>query len=227
MKRILLLEDDQSFGYILSEYLSLKLFHVTWVKRGEEALEILNNEVYDLAILDLMLPGIDGFEVAKEVKLKHKNLPFIFLSAKSLKIDQLKGYQHGAIDYVTKPIDEEILLAKIHAIINQKESAATIKEEELVIGTFRFRPDTQELIGGSGIKKLTTRESDLLYMLASRQNQLTLRKEALQQIWGATDEFSRKSMDVFISHLRKYLSSDPSIKIENVHGKGFVMKILA
>ena len=223
MNRILLTEDDQSFGYILSEYLSMHDFQVEWVKSGEEALEKLERNTYQLVILDVMLPGIDGFEIASHIKKQHKDIPFIFLSAKSLRIDQLKGFKLGAYDYITKPVDEELLVAKIRALIGQTSKVDRPSTYEL--GSYRFHPDLFQLKREEHVQKLTQRENELLLMFCEHEGKLLERKKALQEIWGETDEFSRKSMDVFVSHLRKYLSADDSIKIENVHGKGFIFSV--
>ncbi len=224
MYHLLLLEDDQSFGYILKEYLLMKDFEVTWVKSGEEALEAIEQKVFDLALLDIMLPGIDGFTVAKNIVAQHSELPFLFLSAKVLKIDQLKGFKLGAFDYITKPIDEELLVAKIRALLPRLKKTSS-SSETYSIGRYIFHPNICELNFGDQSKKLTDREANLLRLLCEQQGKLLDRKIALKTLWGSTDEFSRKSMDVFISHLRKYLSADPNIKIENIHGRGFILKI--
>ena len=221
MEKILLLEDDQSFGYILSEYLKMQDLQVDWVKKAEDALKQIEKQSYQLAILDIMLPGMSGMELAEVMKKKYTELPFIFLSAKSLKIDQLKGFKLGAYDYITKPVDEELLVAKIKAILNVQKQKAPIVDL-ISIGQYEFYPTQYQLAFADEKIKLTARESDLLYLLCQHHNKLLSRKKALSEIWGSTDEFSRKSMDVFISRLRKYLSKDPAIRIENIHGKGFV-----
>lgn len=223
MHRILLLEDNDSFGYILSEYLTMQDFKIDWVKSGEKAIQSIQTNNYDLAILDIMLPGIDGYEVATKIKQINPDLPFIFLSAKSLKIDKLKGFKTGAYDYVTKPIEEEILVAKINAllqIVKTKNNTSTIH----IIGEYSFYPSECKLYFKQTETKLTARESELLALLCEHKNTLLSRKKALHQIWQNTDEFSRKSMDVFISHLRKCLSKDENVKIENVHSKGFILR---
>lgn len=223
MYKILLTEDDPSFGYILSEYLLMHDFQVEWVKSGEEALEKLKEHSYQLVILDIMLPGLDGFEAASIIKKRYRDIPFIFLSAKSLKIDKLKGFKLGAYDYITKPVDEELLVAKIRALIDQ--TSREIVPNRYQLGDYEFVPELHQLKIGRDEIKLTQRENELLIMFCAHQGKLLPRKKALQEIWGATDEFSRKSMDVFVSHLRKYLSKDPHIKIENIHGKGFVFSV--
>jgi len=224
MNKILLIEDDESFGYILTEYLTLHDFEMVWVKSGEEGLKKVETFTFDLGIFDIMLPGQNGYEIAAKIKRNHPELPFIFLSAKSLKIDKLKGFKAGADDYITKPVDEELLLAKIRALIKRSEKHST-SEDIFQIGDYKFTYSLQKLEFKKEITNLTNREAELLHMLCQNKNQLLLRKKALSEIWGATDEFSRKSMDVFISHLRRYLSKDHRIKITNVHGQGFVLTV--
>ncbi len=225
MNKILLIEDDESFGYILTEYLFLYDLDITWAKSGEEGLELAEKHHFDLGIFDIMLPGQNGFEIAETMKRKHPEMPFIFLSAKSLKIDKLKGYKLGADDYITKPVDEELLLAKIKVLLlrNKKQQ---IRKDIFHIGDYTFSHDKQELKYKDETPiQLTQREAELLKMFCLNERRLLPRKKALQDIWGSTDEFSRKSMDVFISHLRKHLSKDERIRIKNVHGKGFVFSI--
>jgi len=223
MVRILLVEDDPSFGYILSEYLLLQGFEVLWAKSGGEALERLSRHQFNLAILDIMLPDTLGFDLAQAIRKNSPALPFIFLSARSLKIDKLKGYKVGAMDYITKPVDEELLLAKINALIG-KNNLSTPTTTQYQIGHYAFNVPLQQLAMDDRTTKLTSRETALLELLCQHENQLLPRKKALQEIWGSVDEFSRKSMDVFISHLRKYLSGDESVSIVNIHGNGFVLK---
>ena len=160
MKKILLLEDDQSFGYILSEYLQMQDFEVIWVKSAEEALKVLQHQSFALAILDIMLPKMNGFELAAILKEQNSEMPFIFLSAKSLKIDKLKGYKLGAYDYVTKPIDEELLVAKINALLGQI-GKRQVEKSEFMIGKYQFLPDLFQLIENEQIIKLTPRETEL------------------------------------------------------------------
>lgn len=224
MNKILIIEDNKSFGYILTEYLTLHDFEIVWAKSGEEGLKKVDTSTFDLGIFDIMLPGQSGYEVAAKIKRKHPDLPFIFLSAKSLKIDKLKGFKVGADDYITKPVDEELLLAKIRALIKRTEKHSS-PNDIFKIGDYTFTFSLQKLKYKNEVFNLTKRESELLRMLCQNEDQLLLRKNALREIWGTTDEFSRKSMDVFISHLRKYLSKDHRIKITNVHGQGFVLTV--
>ena len=176
MKEILLLEDDSSFGYILSEYLNMQDFQTTWVKSAEEGLKILEKKHFALAILDIMLPNMNGFEFAAALKQQYENIPFIFVSAKSLKIDKLKGYKLGAYDYVTKPIDEELLVAKINALLRQT-TPTVIAPTSYKIGDYSFHPSLQELLYVDKTIKLTSREAALLELLCQHPNQLLLRKK--------------------------------------------------
>lgn len=224
MPSILLIEDDPSFGYILSEYLQLNDYTVTWCKTASDSLKVLEQESFDVGIFDIMLPDGNGFDIAQQVKQQIPDMPFLFLSAKTLKIDKLKGYKLGADDYITKPVDEELLMAKLQVIL-QRNSPAPSEEAWRSIGAYQFNPSIQELRKEHVSMSLTKRESELLHLLCQHQNQLLPRKKALREIWHATDEFSRKSMDVFISKLRKHLAEDPRISIRNVHGKGFILQI--
>lgn len=221
--RILLIEDDQSFGYVLLRYLQMNNFSPEWVQDGDEAAEIIKNENYDLGILDIMLPKKDGFALAKDWQKYQGDTPFIFLTAKSLKIDKLEGYRLGCIDYITKPIDEEIFIAKINALLARaiKSNNNSVKVD---IGKYKFDAANQLLTHGDSSVTLTERETQLLKILVDHQNQLVDRTSILKALWGKSDYFNRKSMDVFIFKLRKYLSLDSSVKIINVHGKGFMLK---
>lgn len=226
MYNILIVEDNPGFGYILKEYLELSELSVVLVTDGEQALRQLAKQSFDLCLLDIMLPKIDGFGVAKEIRKNHSDLPFIFLTAKSLKVDKLKGFRLGCDDYIVKPIDEELLLARIHAIMNRSNRLHAQKEERQLfeIGRFQFDAAKQQLISETSKQFLTDKESQLLKLLCEHKNQLLPRKKALREIWGANDEFNRKSMDVFIFRLRKYLEKEEGIRIKNVHGKGFVLE---
>ncbi|HVE62168.1 MAG TPA: response regulator transcription factor [Chitinophagaceae bacterium] len=226
--RVLLVEDDDSFGYILKEYLLLYQFDVIWTKDGLDAIKKIRHDDFDICILDFMLPGADGFDVAANLIEVGNATPFIFLTAKSLKIDKLKGFRVGCDDYEVKPVDEEILLAKIQAILNRsaREKQDTNTLSVLDIGSYKYDVKNQ-ILSYKGIKKiLTDKEADLLKLLYANRNQLLERKKVLREVWGIADLFSRKSMDVFISRLRKYLSNDPNVRIINVHNKGFILQIL-
>ncbi len=226
--KILLVEDDESLGYLLSEYLKIKNFEVSWAKTGKSALKEIESRQYDLAILDVMLPDIDGFELAKKIRNSYPDLAFLFLTARSLKVDVLKGFSIGAVDYLKKPIDEEELVARIRAILSRMAVSKPDSDPENTsykIGRYDLNPSRNELKLENETISLTGRESDILQYLVKNKNKLTSHKEILTGIWGENDYFNRKSLNVFISHLRKYLQKDPSVKIENIHKKGFVLKI--
>lgn len=226
--KILLVEDDESLGYLLSEYLKIKDFDVLWASTGKKALDLIEAHKYDLVILDVMLPDIDGFSLAKKLRANYPNLPFIFLTARSLKIDVLKGFSVGAVDYLKKPIDEEELVARIQALLSRlhpTEIKTGTQGDLHPIGEYTFNVKSQELIFGDEVIHLTARENELLGYLVQHKNELCSHKDILDLLWGKNDYFNRKSLNVFISHLRKYLSRDPNIKIENLHKKGFILKI--
>ncbi|QLE00829.1 response regulator transcription factor [Galbibacter sp. BG1] len=228
MDKILLVEDDASLGYLLTEYLKMKGFHLQWMDNGLKALELLTKENFDLIILDVMMPEMDGFTLAQKINDLYPNIPFIFLSARSLKIDVLKGFALGAIDYLKKPIDEEELVVRIKTLLarmnrdSDKSVSNTIK-----IGLYTFDPQLQKLFFKDDEISLTTRESELLLYLYKHKNELAPHKEILTSIWGESDYFNRKSLNVFVSHLRKYLSRDKNISIDNIHNKGFLFKVEA
>ena len=223
-KKILLVEDDSSLGYLLSEYLKLKGFEVEWRKNGHDGLLELQSTDFDLCIFDVMLPAMDGFELASKTRKAFPNLPFIFLTAKSLKIDTLKGLSLGAEDYIKKPVDEEELVLRIEIALRRNEIKPP-SAEKIKLGKYYFDFRNQQLESPTHNIQLTSRETDLLLFLVKNQGNLCYRKEILMQLWGNVDFFNRKSMDVYLSKLRKYLEEDASIQIKNVHGKGFIFSI--
>ena len=226
--RLLLVEDDPNLGYLLREYLQMNGFKVTLTTTVAEALKVVEAELFDLAVLDVMLPDGNGFDLAKKIQSDHPKLPFLFLTARSLKVDVLKGFALGAVDYLKKPIDEEELVVRINALVARLKPAQTTKTavtKELNIGTYVFDPRLQELRLGESTQSLSKRESDLLLMLAQNKNQLVGHKEILVSLWGTNDYFNKKSLNVFVSHLRKYLADDPKVTIDNVHNKGFVLRV--
>lgn len=224
MKTILLVEDSQTLGYILSEYLEMNDFEVVWAKNGLEGLESFQNNRVDLCILDVMMPKQDGFSLAKQIKAIQPAVPLIFLTAKSLKTDKLKGFKLGADDYIVKPIDEELLVARVQAVLNRTQGNFVQQTKEIyTIGFYSYDYEAQTLYWDNQQQKLSQREAEVLKMLCVNKNQVLRRDVALRQIWGANDYFTRRSMDVFISKLRKYLQQDSTIKITNIHGKGFIL----
>ncbi|MDV7140943.1 response regulator transcription factor [Maribacter sp. TH_r10] len=223
---ILLVEDDASLGYLLTEYLRMKDFDIIWEKEPAKVIDLIQNNRFDLAILDVMMVRVDGFTLAANISKEYPSLPFIFLTARSLKVDVLKGFSLGALDYLKKPIDEEELVVRILSLLDRlKRSSGHIDENSIFnIGMYRLNSSTQELFFESKVVHLTSRESELLKYLASHPNELCEHKGILETLWGNNDYFNRKSLNVFVTHLRKYLAQDPTIKIENVHGRGFILK---
>ena len=219
---IFLVEDDLSFGSVLKSYLEINDFEVSWVDDGKYALEKFKSGKFDLCILDVMLPNVDGFTIAGEIRGINKSVPLIFLTAKKLKVDVLTGYGLGADDYITKPFDTDILLAKIKAIINRNNDDKNISDI-FQIGKFSFNSKLRTLKIGESEEKLSPKEAQLLELLAKSPNSLVNRATALKTIWGSDDYFTARSMDVYITKLRKYLVADPEIGIKNIHGAGFQM----
>ena len=222
--KILLVEDDPNFGTVLKDYLSLNDYNVTLAKDGLEGLIMFKNDDYDLCILDVMMPRKDGFSLAKDIRSTNSEVPIIFLTAKTMKEDVLKGYQAGADDYLNKPFDSEVLLYKIKAIMQRKETEQNIEEEtfEFKIGKFEFNSKLRHLsFDGGESQKLSPKESKLLKMLAVHKNDLMPRELALTKIWRDDNYFTSRSMDVYIAKLRKYLKGDENVEILNIHGEGF------
>lgn len=226
--KILLVEDDHTLGFLLKEYLQMKDFEVAWAQNGADGLRRFNQDTFDLCVLDIMMPAIDGFTLAELIRNRNKEVPIIFLTAKSLKEDVVKGFKIGADDYIKKPISEEELVARIQAVLRRSSSLEPVDSQSLElsifeIGNYLFDSNNLRLSINEKSRQLTERESELLKILCQNKGSLVGRKYVLQKLWGKTDYFTRKSMDVFISRLRKYLSEDDSIKITNVHGSGFVL----
>jgi len=222
-QHILLAEDDENLGSLLATFLNSKGYQTKWVKNGQEALDYYRafvNKV-DFIILDVMMPEKDGFAVAKEIRLTDKKMPILFLTAKSMKEDKLKGFDVGADDYLTKPFAMEELIARIQAIFRRVGDASIIKEERMAIGSLQFDSNKSILYTNSGEKKLTTKENALLSLLVKNINDVLDRQATLRAIWGDDNYFNGRSMDVYIAKLRKLLSEDPTIEIMNIHGIGF------
>jgi DNA-binding response OmpR family regulator len=223
-KKILLVEDDQNFGAILKDYLMLNDFDVTLAKNGMEGFEKFKKDTFDLCILDVMMPYKDGYTLAKEIREKNKEIPIIFLTAKSMKEDVLKGYKVGADDYLNKPFDSEVLLMKIKAIIQRKSTDPkndNIKFE-FTVGQFHLNSKLRFLtFKNEEPIKLSPKENELLKMLVLHENDLMPRELALTKIWRDDNYFTSRSMDVYIAKLRKYLKLDENVEILNIHGEGF------
>lgn len=221
--KILLVEDDLNLGQILNEYLNVKGYETTLCRDGEQGFTAFKRENYDLCIFDVMMPKVDGFTLADKVRKTNTEVPIIFLTAKSLKEDAIKGFNVGADDYVTKPFSMEELLLRIKAILRRTNK--TEEEDNLQtkfeIGKFSFDFSSQKLIIGDSEQKLTSKESALLRMLCLHKNQVLDRSKALKKIWFDDNYFNSRSMDVYITKLRKFLKADENLQIINVHGQGF------
>ena len=227
-KKILLVEDDNNFGSILRDYLALHSYETTLAKNGIEGLEKFRKYNYDLCILDVMMPFKDGFSLASDIRSINEEVPLIFLTAKSLKEDVIKGFKIGADDYLIKPFDSEILLFKIKSIFKRKISLkkATDNKVDYIFSSFRYNSKFRELqFKNEKPNTLSPKEGKLLTLLLDNMNDLTTREEALVKIWNDDNYFTSRSMDVYLTKIRKYLSKDPKIKIENIHGKGFRFSI--
>ncbi|WP_298551994.1 response regulator transcription factor [uncultured Algibacter sp.] len=227
-KRILLVEDDPNFGTVLKDYLMMNDYEVTHAKNGMEGFEKFKKDDFDLCILDVMMPYKDGFTLAKEIREKNTDVPIIFLTAKTMKEDVLKGYKVGADDYLNKPFDSEVLLMKIKAIIQRKatETISDSKQFEFKIGRFDLNSKLRFLkFDGENPVKLSPKENELLRLLALHENDLMPRELALTKIWRDDNYFTSRSMDVYIAKLRKYMKLDDKVEILNIHGEGFRLVI--
>lgn len=220
--KIMLAEDDENLGTLLREYLIAKGLKTDLFVNGELALAGFKKDKYDLCILDVMMPKMDGFTLAREIRKFNSQVPFIFLTAKSLKDDVIEGFTVGADDYMTKPFSMEELLFRIKAILRRTSSNHVSETNEtFTIGDYSFDSQKQILKVGNKEQKLTTKESDLLKLLCNNMNNVLERNFALKTIWQEDSYFNARSMDVYITKLRKYLKEDPSIQILNIHGKGY------
>ena len=228
------MEDDQNFGDVLRSYLEMHGFEVTLGTDGMQGLEFYNNGQYDLCIFDVMMPKKDGFSLAKDIREKDSDMPIIFLTAKTMKEDVLKGFKIGADDYISKPFVSEELLYRIQAILKRRGQKADPKEEikEFIIGKYHFNFPLRILTYNSGEEdeeksKLSPKEAQLLRLFAVYINDILPRSEALTKIWGEDNYFTARSMDVFVTKLRKYLKKDEQIEIVNIHGNGFQLLVKA
>jgi len=220
--KVLIAEDDRDFGNILAQYVTISGFDVTLGRNGNEALEFFTQEKPDICVLDVMMPEMDGFTLAEKIKDLDPNVPLIFLTAKSLKEDIIRGLKIGADDYITKPFDPEVLILRINNIL--KRAYSSVNDEYKVSETI-LKYNTLELICPDSKVKLTLKEAQLLKYFIINKNKILAREDILTEIWGEDDYFLGRSMDVFITKLRKYLKDDPSILIQNVHGTGFKLQV--
>lgn len=218
---ILLCEDDENLGMLLREFLMAKGFNVDLFPDGEKGYKAFLKGKYDLCVLDVMMPKKDGFTLAQEIRGVNSEVPIVFLTAKNMKEDVLEGFHLGADDYITKPFSMEELVSRISAILRRVRGK---KEKEITmyrIGQFTFDTQKQTLVIGDVTKKLTTKESELLALLCAHMNEMLERNYALKNIWVDDNYFNARSMDVYITKLRKLLKDDPAIEIINIHGKGY------
>ena len=225
---ILLVEDDPNLSLVVQDYLEITGYKTKICKDGEEGLEQFQKEKYDLVILDVMMPKKDGFTLANDIRKTDSDTPIIFLTAKSLKEDRIKGFQSGCDDYVSKPFSTEELSLRIEAILRRclpKKNKGKSMLQQFKIGEFSFDCKNMILSKGDEEKSLTKKESSLLKLLCEHENKLLTREKALKVVWGNDDYFIGRSMDVFITKLRKHLKDDPSISITNIHGSGFKLEI--
>ena len=221
--KILLAEDDINLGNLLREYLNAKGYETHLFENGVLALEAFMADKFTLCIFDIMMPEMDGLTLAREVRQVDSEIPIIFLTAKGVEEDILEGFRSGADDYITKPFSIEELVYRIKAIQKRTEMGAAMKDFEVFqLGRYSFDYLKQTLsMEGKTVAKLTTKESELLYLLCRRHNEILERNYALKSIWASDNYFNARSMDVYITRLRKYFKDDPSVKILNVHGKGY------
>jgi len=220
--KILLCEDDANLGMVLKNYLELNDFDVTLERDGRLGLAAFQREHVDLCLLDVMMPHMDGFTLAEEIRDVNPDVPLFFLSAKTMKEDIIQGYKLGADDYITKPFDSEVLLLKIRAILKRNDDLnKEADNKEFDLGSYHFHPKLRQLVHNGKTQTLSPKENELLKMLAEHLNDLLPREAALKKIWGSDTYFNGRSMDVYIAKLRKYLREDSNIEIVNIHGNGF------
>ncbi len=220
--RLLLAEDDENLGALLREYLIAKGYETILFPDGEKAFRGFVSDHFDICILDVMMPVKDGFTLAREIRQINSSIPIIFLTAKALKEDVIEGFSIGGDDYITKPFSMEELLYRIEAILRRSKPSQLGKQKDVFeLGRYTFDANKQTLQRGEVVKKLTTKESELLKLLCTNQNQILERNFALRTIWVDDNYFNARSMDVYITKLRKYLKDDPSVEILNIHGKGY------
>lgn len=226
-QNILIVEDDVNLGMLLSEFLESQNFNVKLCRNGASGLTSFKKHNFDICILDVMMPEMDGFNLASQIQKEKKDIPFLFLTARSMKEDMLKGYAAGAEDFVTKPFDEEELLCRLKVILrrHQKEEETEVLPTQFEIGDYFFDYQRQELSYKDVPRRITEKENEVLRLLCLNQNRILKREEAVEQIYGKRDYFLGRSFDVFISRIRKLLKNDPKISIENVFKVGFILNV--
>jgi DNA-binding response OmpR family regulator len=222
-KTIFFVEDDLSFGAVLKSYLEICNYTVTWLTDGKHAVSSFREGSWDICLLDVMLPNVDGFSIGREIRSMNVRIPIIYLTAKSLKEDILEGYKLGADDYIVKPFDADVLIYKIAVLLKRAEVDSGSSNQLYSIGKYVFDTRLREIRLGETRQLLSPKEAALLQLLCEHRNGLLPREMALKRIWGDDGYFTTRSMDVFITKLRKFFREDPSVEIRNIHGSGFIM----
>ena len=227
LPRILLAEDDRNLGLLLQESLGLHGYEVTLCRDGEEALRVFHNQTFDICLIDVMMPKKDGFSLGRDIRGLRSGVPFIFLTAKSLQEDRIEGFRIGGDDYITKPFNLEELVLRMQAVLRRGQAGERDAEERrrYNLGSYVFDYEMQTLRIKSRTRRLTTKEAELLRLLCLNANNVLERRLALQLVWGNDSIFNARSMDVFISRLRKYLGDDDTVEIVNVHGRGYKLVV--
>jgi len=220
-QRILLVEDDENLGYVIQDLLSMNGYKVHLARDGKEGLLFFNKATYDLCLIDVMMPKKDGFELAEDIKKVNNSVPLVFLTARNQKEDKIKGLKLGADDYITKPFDSDEFLLRVKAILRRSNTEKNDSDKEYRIGEYKFTPSTLILSKDNDSRRLTKKESALLKLLCEHKGKILEREVVSNLIWGDDSYFVGRSMDVFITRLRKYLKEDPAISITNIHGVGF------
>lgn len=223
--RILLVEDDKNLGFLLSDLLTDEGYEVKLCEDGESGWKALQSQRFDLCILDVMMPKMDGFQLGQKIQESSPKLPFLFITAKTQKLDKLKGFRLGAEDYISKPFDDEELLCRIQVILRRQNLLQTSQQHQFQLGRFAFDYDLQLLTKGDTSYRLTEKENEVLYQLCLHKNQILKREEAVEAIYGKKDYFLGRSFDVFISKIRKLFKDEPAIQIENVFKVGFIFHV--
>jgi DNA-binding response OmpR family regulator len=224
---ILLAEDDPNLGLLLAEFLKKKGYVVTWAQNGDEALDFFVKGSFDLCILDVMMPKKDGFSLAKDIRATHLDLPIIFLTAKAMEEDTLQGFKVGGDDYLTKPFSMDVLVARMEAVLRRVKSDKVIAKlaDEIALGEFLYVPQKMKLIRFGQEQKFTPKENELMKLLCENLGRPVSRSYALKLIWGDDTYFNARSMDVYMTKLRKLLKEDPRVQLLNLHGEGFRLSI--
>jgi DNA-binding response OmpR family regulator len=224
---ILLAEDDPNLGLLLSEFLKKKGYEVSWAQDGDQALDFFVKGHFDLCVLDVMMPKKDGFSLAKDIRATHLDVPIIFLTAKSMEEDTLQGFKVGADDYLTKPFSMDVLVARMEAVLRRMKSDKTLPAlaDEIALGDFTYYPAKMRLVFQGTEQKFTPKENELMKLLCENLGRPVSRSYALKLIWGDDTYFNARSMDVYMTKLRKILKEDPRVQLINLHGEGFRLSV--